>query len=115
MIAIPIVLVMYFALLHARFEGERFAPGKIEKWVVILLISLPSLAFFFWIVAYGNPRESSIYWMTYVGGIVATYLILIPVRMMLRVRIHPIEAWLIIALVLTVGTAMVALPIFMQP
>ena len=107
LIAIPIVLVMYFALLHARFEGERYAPGKIEKWIVLAGIGLGILGNAFYIASVNNnPR----FWIDFSPALFVAYLVLIPVRMMFRTKILPIETAIVVAAILATILIWVILP-----
>lgn len=103
-IVIPIAMVMYFFLLPARFEGGRYAPGKVEKWIVIVALTLAMLLplIFF----------ATDFWIAVIPGILTIYALLIPVRMMFRTKIHPIEAWLTIVAILCAIVLVVILPAF---
>ncbi len=102
-IIVLIVAVMYFALLNARFEGERYAPTKIEKWLVVGGLSLVMLTFTFFVC--GS-------WFRLCLGAATIYPILIPVRMMLRIKIWPIEAWLTIGAIFVAFVTAIILPLF---
>jgi hypothetical protein len=91
-----IVMVMYFFLLPARFEGERYAPGKAEKWLVTVGLGLAMLLFILYVVGMGQYERGFDLWFALIVGTLAVYALLTPVRMMLRIKIHPIEAWLLI-------------------
>ncbi len=110
-IVIPIALVMYFFLLPARFEGERFAPGKVEKWIVIVALTLAMLVPLIFFAGAGGYRSSFDFWFAVVPGIFTIYALLIPVRMLLRIKIYPNEAWLIAVILLGIVIAII-LPAF---
>ncbi len=102
LIAIPIVAVMYFSLLSARFEGERYAPTKLEKWIVVGGLSLAMLTFTFFICGT---------WLMFFLGGATIYALLLPVRMMLRIRIYPIEAWVTILAILLAFITTIVIPL----
>ena len=110
MIAIPIVLVMYFFLLPARFEGERYAPGKVEKGTVLALSGLISLGIFMMMIGIGDYRGGGISWMVFVPGLIVTYVLLVPVRMILRVKVHPFETSIVVSIILVALLIWVILP-----
>ncbi len=93
---IPIILVMYFFLLPARYEGVRYAPGKTEKWIVVMGLGLTMFTFLLLTLSVGQYGRNFDFWFALIPGILTIYALLIPVRMMLRIPIHIIEARLII-------------------
>ena len=106
-----IVMVMYFFLLPARFEGERYAPGKVEKRIVVITLTLAMLFLLTYFAAEERFQSSFDFWYALIPGIFTIYGLLIPVRMLLRIKIHPKEAWLIAVILLGIVTAII-LPAF---
>lgn len=91
---------MYFFLLPARFEGGRFAPGNVEKWIVIGGIALAIFAFATFAYSIGGYSEPPNFWLYILPWVVGIYLVLLPVRMMMRVKIFPVESRFFISVIL---------------
>ena len=103
---------MYFFLLHARFEGERFAPSKAEKWIVLSIISIAIQTFLVISVGFGDFQLGTDFFVPLLAGIVANYLALVPVRMMLRMKIPPTEARFVVIIVLASMSVCVLFPLY---
>jgi hypothetical protein len=108
---IPIILVMYFFLLPTRYESVHYAPRKAEKWIVVVGLGLTMFTFLLLTLSVGQYRRNFDFWSALIPGILTIYALLIPVRMMLRVRIHIIEARLVIWGLVIAFIAFVSWPI----
>ena len=95
LILIPIALVMYFSLLYARFEGERYAPGRVEKGIVLALCGMIGFATYLIMIGFGAYQGGGISYLFLAPGLLVAYAFIFPVRMMLRMKTHPIEGILI--------------------
>ena len=110
--AILIIAVMYFSLLYARFEGERYAPGRVEKVIVLTVCGLAFLLLFLLMIGLGDYRGGDVSWLLLVPATIAAYVLLVPVRMMLRIKVHPVESTIIVVTITSALAFALALPYF---
>lgn len=108
---LAIIVVMYFFLLHARYEGVRYAPTNFERWLVMILCSGFVGALLAMVIGNGIPRPGDDPWLMFLSPLVM-YLCSIPLRMLFRFKIPNIEQLLIfLGLFGVIGYA-VMLPMF---
>ncbi|MEI7986470.1 MAG: hypothetical protein WCI55_12660 [Armatimonadota bacterium] len=107
-----IVMVMYLGLLHARYEGQTYAPKIIELKIVVaimtLLISWPFIGTFYII----RPASFGEYLWNVGSSTAVLYLASTLLRKIVGLKVLRIEITLITAGVFLALTAQLLLPAY---